>query len=722
MSIHKITKLLFLILSEGIIILSAGLIGMHNERTRILQEQEADTVTDIAVVNLDEGILEEGKVRYYANELMDLQPDYLVPESIEAARNGINNGSYAAYILIPSDFSRNAVSINTVPEKSRLVFAINPNLREDISRLTMSDIKNFEINLNTNMSYMYMQAILKEFHDVQDSAGTIMENDSAEMARLQDVEPGSLMGSLQLVEVEPIETDIEEVDFRNVFEANSQISQELRNSYDTFARQGLEAFGEVKSKEETVIEGMGDFFDVVAEIDIGTNAAGEEVYQEGIASLSKYLKEYEIEFLKKRNTVYKKIDAMTYITPIPDDDPENPDEEPDDGSGEEPDGGSGDDSGDGAEEKPGEGSGEGSDGDSGDDSGEGSGEPDEEPDEPPVEPIPQIIAKIIQTSLDTANQNIEAKNAQNQEKISAAKDKINSIRQVIATDIETGEEDIPFREQLDAIEIYLAELELELDELEPFEQMAIEEIYDADIVKKEFQELADMVQELPQVEIQEYEGIFEEEVLNPLEEEIQQENARVQEEGTKYLGVVEEYTEELGEFDPYEYYDSEKMAKLESSFAENIFELEDKTYKQQGEYLELVYDSVETSNENMEQMKENLMEAYEATEENVTIEVDLAKQYRQEMNGTNIEILGDFVTKLPYTRIGNLEYVQAYDYMVKPITMSDISVHRDKVLILRDYDALKRILIVMAGVWCLFAFSIIGIKVYRSFQENTKEE
>ena len=722
MSIHKITKLLFLILSEGIIILSAGLIGMHNERTRILQEQEADTVTDIAVVNLDEGILEEGKVRYYANELMDLQPDYLVPESIEAARNGINNGSYAAYILIPSDFSRNAVSINTVPEKSRLVFAINPNLREDISRLTMSDIKNFEINLNTNMSYMYMQAILKEFHDVQDSAGTIMENDSAEMARLQDVEPGSLMGSLQLVEVEPIETDIEEVDFRNVFEANSQISQELRNSYDTFARQGLEAFGEVKSKEETVIEGMGDFFDVVAEIDIGTNAAGEEVYQEGIASLSKYLKEYEIEFLKKRNTVYKKIDAMTYITPIPDDDPENPDEEPDDGSGEEPDGGSGDDSGDGAEEKPGEGSGEGSDGDSGDDSGEGSGEPDEEPDEPPVEPIPQIIAKIIQTSLDTANQNIEAKNAQNQEKISAAKDKINSIRQVIATDIETGEEDIPFREQLDAIEIYLAELELELDELEPFEQMAIEEIYDADIVKKEFQELADMVQELPQVEIQEYEGIFEEEVLNPLEEEIQQENARVQEEGTKYLGVVEEYTEELGEFDPYEYYDSEKMPKLESSFAENIFELEDKTYKQQGEYLELVYDSVETSNENMEQMKENLMEAYEATEENVTIEVDLAKQYRQEMNGTNIEILGDFVTKLPYTRIGNLEYVQAYDYMVKPITMSDISVHRDKVLILRDYDALKRILIVMAGVWCLFAFSIIGIKVYRSFQENTKEE
>ena len=732
MKAHKIIKLLFLILSEGIIILSAGLIGMHNERTRILQEEEADTVTDIAVVNLDEGILENGKVRYYANELMDLQPDYLVPESIEAARSGIDNGSYAAYILIPSDFSRNAVSINTVPEKSRLVFAINPNLREDISRLTMSDIKNFEINLNTNMSYMYMQAILEEFHTVQDSAGIIMENDSAEMARLQNVEPGSLMESLQPMETDPIETDIEEVDFRNIFEANSQISQELRNSYDSFARQGLEAFGEVKSKEETVIEGMGDFFDVVAEIDISTNAAGEEVYKEGITSLSKYLKEYEIEFLKKRNTVYKKIDAMTYITPIPDDDPEEEpgegsEEEPGEGSEEEPGEGSEEEPGEGSEEEPGEGSeeepGGGSEGDSGDGSDEGDGEnPGEEPDEPPVEPIPQIIAKIIQTSLDTANQKIETKNVQNQEKIDTAKEKINSIRQVIATDIEVSEEDLPLKEQLDIIEIYLAELELEMDGLEPFEKVAIEEIYDADIVKKEFQELADMIQELPQVEIQEYEGIFEEEILNPLEEEIQQENARVQEEGNKYLGVVEAYTEELGEFDPYEYYDDDKMAKLESSFAENIFELEDKTYKLQSEYLEFVYDSVDTSNESMEQMKENLMEAYEVTEENVTKEVDLAKQYRQEMNGTNIEILGDFVTKLPYTRIGNLEYVQAYDYMVKPIVMSDISVHRDRVLILRDYDALKRILIVMAGVWCLFAFSITGIKMYRSFQENAKEE
>lgn len=687
--------MLFLVLSEGIIILSAWLIGMHNERVRILLEEEADTVADIAVVNLDEGVYENGKIRYYANELMDLQPDYLVPESIEAARSGINNGSYAAYILIPSDFSRNAVSINSVPEKSRLVFAINPNLREDISRLTMADIKNFEINLNTNMSYMYMQAILEEFHAVQDSAGIIMQNDSTEMERLRDVEPDSLMGLLNPVEVEQIEADIDEVDFRGSFETNSQISQELRNSYDSFAQQGLEAFGEVKSREDTVIEGMGEFFDVVADIDIGINAAGEEVYKDGITSLSKYLKDYEIQFIKKRNSVYEKIDAMTYITPIPDqDDPED--------SGEEQGGETGEESGEGT--------------------GEGSGEEPEPPIEPPVEPIPQIIAKIIQTSLDAANKRIEEKNVQNQGKIDNAKEKINGIRQAIAEDIEISEEDVALKEQIEKIEIDLAELEAELDGIETFSAVAIEEIYDADIVKKEFQELANMIQDLPQVEIQEYEGIFEEEVLTPLEEEIQQENARVQEQGNKYLGIVEEYTEELGNFDPYEYYDHEKIADLQSSFAQNIYELEDKTYKSQSEYLEFVYNSIDISNESMEQMKENLSEAYAETEENVTKEVDLAKQYRQEMNEINIGILGDFETKLPYTRIGNLEYVQAYDYMVKPIVMSDISVSRNRILVFQNYDALKGILIVMVGIWCLSAFGMIGIKIYRSFMDSTKEE
>ncbi len=72
-----------------------------------------------------------------------MNSDYLVVENLETARQGINNGTYAAYIVIPSQFSHNAISINQEPQKAVLEFAMNPNLREDISRLTMANIKNF---------------------------------------------------------------------------------------------------------------------------------------------------------------------------------------------------------------------------------------------------------------------------------------------------------------------------------------------------------------------------------------------------------------------------------------------------------------------------------------------------------------------------------------------------------------------------------------------------
>lgn len=98
-------------------------------------------MTDIAIVNLDEGIYEHNKKKYYPTELMNLEADNLVAENLEAARQGINNGSYAAYILIPSEFSNHAVSINATPQKATLEFAINPNLWEDVSRLTMANTK-----------------------------------------------------------------------------------------------------------------------------------------------------------------------------------------------------------------------------------------------------------------------------------------------------------------------------------------------------------------------------------------------------------------------------------------------------------------------------------------------------------------------------------------------------------------------------------------------------
>ena len=317
MKLQKIVKMISIALLEGILLLSAGLYGMQNERARIRQEEQAETVTDIAVVNLDRGVYENNQTKYYSNDLMTLNTDNLVAENLEAARAGTNNGSYAAYILIPAEFSENAVSLNTVPEKSTLEFAVNPNLREDVSRLTMANIKNFEINLNTNMSYMYVQALLEEFHEAQDSAGLIMKNDKAEMDRLMELDPESLMASPEPLKTEWSDPEIEDADFDEAFQTNMQISKDLQDNYDSFAEQGESAFEEIREGETPVIEGMDSFLETVADVDIETDADGNIVYEEGMTELSGYVQDYSTSFIQQKNKVYGIIDAVSYIEPLP---------------------------------------------------------------------------------------------------------------------------------------------------------------------------------------------------------------------------------------------------------------------------------------------------------------------------------------------------------------------------------------------------------------------
>lgn len=92
---------------------------------------------------------------------------------------GIENGLYAAYIIIPEDFSESIASVESNPEKVLLEYTFNPNLDEEAARQAISDVNAFEATLNTNVAYMYVDAIMTAFHDVQDDASTILRNDTA---------------------------------------------------------------------------------------------------------------------------------------------------------------------------------------------------------------------------------------------------------------------------------------------------------------------------------------------------------------------------------------------------------------------------------------------------------------------------------------------------------------------------------------------------------------
>lgn len=808
--IQKILYITSIVLTSGILFLAGSLIGMQNERAKLIQQEQAEVVTDIAIVNLDEGVYEDGKRTYYSTVLMDLDAENLISDNLESARQGILNGSYAAYILIPSDFSHSAISINYVPQKAVLEFAVNPNLREDISRLTMANVKNFEISLNTNMSYMYVQALLAEFHNVQDLSEKILENDALETERLLGIDAKSLLVMPEYVEVELIETEIEEIDFTDSFDENEKIFDSVYENYEMFIKDGEDAYAEIKEKEETIVTEVESFHEEISKIDIATDSDGKSIYESGLESLEKYVADYDVQFLEQKELVTDIIhfvvtgeknseevpgnqettgneetpknieiisdegeqedseitDVFEGIKPISHIVKENlenslitvndmittgnqvnsekivemqlmieelrtlvdelQEEENTDPPGE----GGGEDT-----DPPGEGGGENTDPPEEEDGGEtdppeeGNGEdidplaegedtdpPAEEEGEdtdPPAEGEGENTDPPGEGGGEHPNPPVEEGDGEGGDDPDPPGEGDGEEPDTPPED--DGEEDPPEEITIDTAPILekLTQLEEKIGQYQEVPFINIEDVYSEELDLTSFDKLKDEIEKIEKLDTEKYENIFNEQVVLPLEEEIESENQRVQEASEAMMTPLEEYITELAEFDLYSFYDQEKMDGLLLEFSDNIFQLEEQIVETHGDYEAFVYDAMDSTNETMTTLQEALEIAQEDTASNVSKEVALAKEQRESMNAYNTEILGSFQSKLPYTRIGQLEYSQAYDFMVKPIQMSDTSIAKDRTLIWQDYDGLRDVLIIMIVLWSICVCWMLFLRMRR---------
>lgn len=634
---QKITKWICLFLLHSTLIIGCFLLGVKSVENRIQQEEREQTVTGIAIVNLDQGVIQKNKKIFYSSELLDLNSDYLVVENLETARQGINNGTYAAYIVIPSQFSHNAISINQEPQKAVLEFAMNPNLREDISRLTMANIKNFEIGLNTNMAYMYVQAILEEFHNAQDGAEIILANDDAEKVRIEEMNPDALLSALEYTPYDLEAPPIDKVDFDGILKDNIEISGELKKNYDQFVSDGKEKLNQIKEGETTVVQEMDDFADLLGDVHLDRDGE-ESVYAEGLQELENYVKKYEEELADQRAVIESMVEVAPIVSPTPTPTPVSAETE--------------------------------------------MPMPSATPTATPTQ-IPVVIKQMLMESLEDINNEIYQMNQQN-------KQEIDEIKKIISG--ETGTESVEFAE--DSEEILIGE---KLDNIETMRFLKIEDVYKEEIIEESLKQL-----------------------VKAIDEKIKTETARVQEEGSKCMESVQNYWLELSKVDMYQFYDQEKTDSLIINFTENVVELEKQIIDSQTEYQKYGNDVYLHASETMEDMQEQLGNAYDGTSENVQNEIDLLKEYRNNMNVLNSEILQDFSKKLPYTRVGNLEYVQAYDFIVKPIELSDESVARSKINLVQNDIFMIRLFFIMLSLWSISIVVLLIVDIYPKLKRRNE--
>ena len=209
----------------------------YNAAGRSLPVENTDVrdISDkIAIVNLDEGVMSNGKKTIYASQIITIPENGdLEPTSLSAAQAGLDSGKYGAYIVIPETFSRTVVSINGTPEKCNLSYAINRNASAGTQYRIVHKVLQFIDGVNDDLSYIYLENILSEYHSAQDTAGTVMDNDLKDKAAIDQIRAGDLISTVQIPVLESVQNDIKPLDIGSYADQDTSIVTEIGNAYTT---------------------------------------------------------------------------------------------------------------------------------------------------------------------------------------------------------------------------------------------------------------------------------------------------------------------------------------------------------------------------------------------------------------------------------------------------------------------------------------------------------
>ena len=277
----------------------------------LISTREGGFVTEnIAIVNLDENIEYLGESRNFGAELMTGMDSRFQLTGLSDARNGLETGRFAAYIVIPAEFSAHVASINTaMPSESTFNFVISPYLEEDTRLLAFSNVMAFQDSYREQLSTLYIASILTTFHRGQDQVQFVLENDEIDLEYLLGFDPAGLITAVDLSEFRVSErTNLPEYHqgTREVMQAHNDSNREFMLLSQTELSRVLTAFNEANDQfwESTRVEDpipllggwdMTDFLDLVEFFDavdeMNANTVG--LYREDLADIEETLDDIE---------------------------------------------------------------------------------------------------------------------------------------------------------------------------------------------------------------------------------------------------------------------------------------------------------------------------------------------------------------------------------------------------------------------------------------------
>lgn len=658
----------------------------QNKIIRKTADDNTGLLTDkIAIVNLDEGVVMQDEEINYAEQLLINPKDNFLFTGLEDARQGYATGIYAGYVIIPANFSNSVVSLNDIPVRAEISYAINDALREDVKEQVIYDVLEMVNNLDDNISYMYIHSVLDDLHTAQDEADVIMNNDLKEKETIDAVKAYDLVALVPVTELTEIENTIEPVDISEYMTKNVEFTGEVGLKYTEYLMASETEHQRINEEAIGLMDEMSNTSDIISNISLIQSGEEGTVYQSGKEELDLMFEEYSVGFgeavTKQEENIMKiyqdinlyldeydrameayqsknsalylnTLDALEalfntyrakgYII-VPEQEIQGMKDQiqaqnltiADQQSL--------------IEELKEEGA-------------EESGPYENEDDEDSTSAVfPMMLYVDTGESDNTA--------------VVSNTDELTQLQKEIAGILEGNnyyifggtlldEDGNPMRDE-DGEYIPITSI------LAPYEKELYLEDGEPDIEAWE-EILEEQMAEFEKMDTDKVLSCVDENIIAPIQENVDAIVTAVLDQYAIEQEQLMSYNEAIMEYNPLEYIDHEEMQLLTEQMLDNGTALSEavlETDMQQMEYVANVYAA---TREDLFTLQDNIAAAKEDSDKAVEEGLQEVKDTKNANSALNQEILDDFSNKLPYTRLGSLEYVQAYEFMVNPIGRIDM--------------------------------------------------
>lgn len=178
-------------LALGLISVSGGLVYFAFRDSALTQVVErTSSQTKYVLVNEDDGQEFEGAPYNLGNDFVTFISQDTKNQWETANRNlaetGLENGQYDAMIIIPKDFSKNILSLQSIsPEKANIEYKIRDGQTQVTNQVIQKNVNGVLYDFNKRIVQMYFSSIVGSLAEAQQSLNDMMDVDSKSNAFLE---------------------------------------------------------------------------------------------------------------------------------------------------------------------------------------------------------------------------------------------------------------------------------------------------------------------------------------------------------------------------------------------------------------------------------------------------------------------------------------------------------------------------------------------------------